>query len=878
MSANNTANETPKAAGAVSGLLLPLFALAIFVSAALLFFVQPMFAKMVLPRFGGAPAVWSVAMVFFQSVLLAGYAYAHFVTRNLQGRHAIMLHLAVMCAALVFLPLGISSAWGKPPATGEAVWLLGLFAASIGLPFFALSANGPLLQAWFARTDHPAAKDPYFLYAASNIGSFLALLAYPFVFEPLTRLPQQTLWWSGLFVVLIVLIAGCGYLTWNARDLRAASKGAEKPEEKPTWSDAMVWVALSAIPSGLLIAATNHISTDVAAVPFLWVVPLALYLLTFVIVFSRIAPYVHTFALVAQPIAIMLLIGSMVFEDFDLNIALQKLFIPADFDFLKISFSSIFSILMIHVSAFFLTALVCHGELARTRPAPAHLTEFYMWMSAGGTLGGILAALVAPQIFNWVAEYPILIVLALLCRPGWVWPEGGNARWFWLFAAVLAALAMLFAFGYRFQGIELVREYRWFFGVLTVLAAAFAIYDLLSRQGYVSRIKRPETSSVWSVAFWVALAVAAIFILLPALHLSQDATALTLRDKFGDGAVAIWRSLKPTLAWVESFEVYENLRWIVLGLLVVSLLLVFGSVKYAYVIGLCFLAVKAYENTGSRQVVPMRSFFGVHKITDTADGRFRVLLHGTTIHGAQRLLDNKFHPVTGRPELTTYYYKSAAIAQAVAQARLNKKGPITYAVVGLGTGTLACHKQPTDTLHYYEIDPTIIQIATKYFSFLSQCAPDAKFILGDARLTMADAPDGIYDFLIIDAFSSDAIPIHLLTREAVEIYKKKLSPKGILVMHVSNRHLELASVVAGIANANGMTVRVHNTTEDDEEVNDNDYKFSGTVTAAVRDPADFGALNEAKHWKDQPVDKTQWVWSDDYQNVIGSILRHRRGE
>lgn len=747
-----------------AGVLLPLFMFAIFVSAALLFFVQPMFAKMVLPRLGGTPAVWSVAMVFFQTVLLAGYAYAHFITKNLQGRQAVMVHLAIMAIAILFLPLGIASGWTKPPASGEAFWLLGLFTVSIGLPFFALSANGPLLQAWFARTDHPAAKDPYFLYAASNVGSFLALLAYPFVVEPLTRLQQQTFGWSAVFIFLIVLLAGCGYLIWNTKDLKQAKAEAGEKTDKPAWSDAVVWIALAAIPSGLLIAVTSHISTDVAAVPFLWVVPLALYLLTFVLVFSRFAPYVHQIAVIVQPLCIAALIASQVFEGFD----------------------SIFWILTIHIAAFFSTALVCHGELARLRPAPAHLTEFYMWMSAGGMLGGIAAALIAPQIFNWVAEYPILIVLALLCRPGWVWPTGRYSAVFWILLALVAAAALAPAFGYK---------------------------------------------------------------------------------------VPLLSDLAPGN--------YTYMKWVIGILLVVSILLSFDSVKYAYVIALCFLTIKAYENIDSRTRFTERSFFGVHKINDSYDRRFRVLLHGTTIHGAQRILTNDYKPYVGRPELTTYYYKSAAIAQAVAQARVNKKGPITYAVVGLGTGTLACHKMEKDQVHYYEIDPTTIRIATtpqRYgFSFISQCAPDAKITLGDARLTIADAPDGIYDLIVVDAFSSDAIPIHLMTKEAIEIYKKKLAPQGILVLHISNRHLELASVVAGVGAANGMVARTHNTVDDDDEVNDDDYKFSGTVTALVKKPDDFGAMNEAKHWKDEPVDPTQWVWTDDYSNVLGAMIRHSRG-
>ncbi len=762
-----TAKKTTKAStaeGSSLGVLLPLFTFAIFVSAALLFLVQPMFAKMVLPRLGGTPAVWSVAMVFFQTVLLAGYAYAHFITRNLQGRQAVMTHLAIMLVAVLFLPLGIASGWTKPPASGEAIWLLGLFAVSIGLPFFALSANGPLLQAWFARTSHPAAKDPYFLYAASNVGSFLALLAYPFAVEPLTRLQQQTFGWSAGFILLIVLIAGCGYLIWNTKDLKPAKPTKEDRAGKPTWAEAAVWIALAAIPSGLLIAVTNHISTDVAAVPFLWVVPLALYLLTFVLVFSRFAALVHQGAVILQPLFIAALVASQVFEGFD----------------------SIFWILTIHISAFFFTALVCHGELARLRPVPAYLTEFYMWMSAGGMIGGIAAALIAPQVFNWVAEYPILIVLALLCRPGWVWPGGRWAPAFWIVLALAAAAALAPAFGYR---------------------------------------------------------------------------------------VPVLSDLAPGN--------YTYMKWTIGILLVASILISFDAVKYAYIVALCFLTIKAYENMDSRTLHTLRSFFGVHKVTNSYDGRFRVLLHGTTIHGAQRMMTNDFKPYTGRPELTTYYYASAAIAQAVAQARLNKNGPINYAVVGLGTGTLACHKQEKDRVSYYEIDPTTIEIATnpkRYgFSFLAQCAPDANIVLGDARLTIADAPDGSYDFIIIDAFSSDAIPIHLMTKEAVEIYKRKLAPRGILVMHISNRHLELASVVAGIAAANGMVVRTHNTTEGDTEVSDDDYKFSGTVSAIVRKPEDFGALNEAKHWMDQKPDPRQWVWTDDYSNVLGAMIRHSRG-
>src|SRR5712692_7495921 len=293
-------------------LLLATFTIAIFVSAALLFMVQPMFTKMVLPRFGGAPSVWSVAIVFFQAALLAGYAYAHGITRYAPGRRSVLIHLAVMIVAVLALPLSIAGGWGQPPDAGEAFWLIGLFAASIGLPFFALAANSPLLQAWFARTDHPAAKDPYFLYAASNVGSFLALVSYPIVIEPFVRLGVQVWSWSIGFCLLIALLAGCGALRWHPPHENVRADGtAEAP---PNWKDAGFWMALAAVPAGLLVAVTAHISTDVAAVPLLWVLPLALYLLTFVIVFQRRPIIPHWLAAGLQPPFIIALVVAIIFD------------------------------------------------------------------------------------------------------------------------------------------------------------------------------------------------------------------------------------------------------------------------------------------------------------------------------------------------------------------------------------------------------------------------------------------------------------------------------------------------------------------------------------------------------------------------------------
>ena len=385
-------------------LLLAAFGVAIFVSAALLFAVQPMFTKMVLPRFGGAPAVWSVAIVFFQAALLAGYAYAHVLTRYAPAGWPSSSTSRVMVGAVVTLPLSIATGWGRPPAVGEAFWLIGLFAVSIGLPFFALSANAPLLQAWFARTGHPVRRaTPTSSMRRAMSAASSRCSSYPVLVEPFVRLSDQTRLWSLGFIVLdradrrlrgaAVALAGDGCRTPPSEDAADAAP--------PTWRDAATWVALAAVPSGLLVAVTAHISIDVAAVPLLWVLPLALYLLTFIIVFARRPIIPHWLVVDVQPLFIIGFIAVVVFEPF----------------------KTIVGLIAVHLVVFFVCALVCHGELARRRPPARYLTGFYLWMSAGGMIGGIAAALVAPHTFTWVAEYPILIALAVLCRPGLALPQ-----------------------------------------------------------------------------------------------------------------------------------------------------------------------------------------------------------------------------------------------------------------------------------------------------------------------------------------------------------------------------------------------------------------------------------------------------------------------
>jgi hypothetical protein len=737
-------------------LVLMVYTAAIFVSALLLFSVQPLFTKMVLPRLGGSPAVWSVAMVFFQSLLLAGYAYAHLLMQSRSRTIPVAVHLVLLAVALLTLPLSIASGWGEPPTSGYPFWLLGLFVVSIGLPFFALAANNPLLQAWFVRTGHPAAPDPYFLYASSNIGSFLALLSYPVLLEPMFTLRTQNLIWTTGYGVLVLLIAGCGLLL-----MRSPAEAAIDLQEKetqspaPAWSLRARWIFLAAVPSGLLIAVTAHISTDVAAAPLLWVLPLSLYLLTWVLVFQSRPLLPHTLMLALQPLAIAGVVALLAVGG-EQNLLLT---------------------LGGHQLCFFVIAMACHGELARTRPAAKYLTGFYVALSFGGMIGGLFAGLIAPYSFSWVAEYPILLALAALCRPS----EG--ERW-------------------RF----------------------------------------------WTRWYWLVLAVLAVALLAPAWREGEVQGWLQDHRAWSAGAVGV---LAAALALI----------------LRVSRLKIFATVVLALVL------LRVYPSDDGR-VETVRSFFGVHKIVVTPGGYYHVLMHGTTIHGAQKYLNNDGTPVAGRPEPITYYHKDGGIGQAITAIRERKGAPLRVAVIGVGSGTLTCAAESGESWKFFEIDQTMVDTASdpKYFSYIRNCAPDFKPVIGDARLTFAKEPDGVYDLIIVDAYSSDAIPIHLATEEAMKIYKDKLAPQGAVVMHVSNRHLELESVVVGIADANDLKSWVYN----EDSGRDDEYIFATDVVVSARDEADVGKLASSDKWVETEPTENQRVWTDDYSNILGAVYRRLR--
>ena len=580
-----------------------LYAATLFVSALLLFSIQPMFARMVLPKLGGAPAVWSVAMVFFQTVLLGGYAYAHLLNRLLPPRWAAALHLALLGLTATMLPISIAAGWGAPPSEGTAFWLFGLFAVSIGLPFFALSASAPLLQSWFAGSGHKQAGNPYVLYAASNLGSFAALFAYPVIIEPFLTLGTQTAAWSIGFALLVILLTLAGLLA--ARAEPAAVQAEVRDDVAISAAGRMRWIALSAVPSGLVIGVTAYLTTDIAAAPFLWVVPLAIYLLTFVAVFRERPWIAHATVVRFAPFAVAPLAVSL--------IGGEKVFWLAT--------------IALNLTAFALLTLMCHGELYARRPSPRRLTEFYLCTSFGGVIGGAFAGLLAPLIFNGNYEYPILIALALLCTPG------------------------IFSGGIR----SALRE------ALPWLAAA-AVLTLI---WFLTRMQPPATLEL---PFQVLLALLAALML---------------------------------------FQRQRPMRFF--GLVILS------------------FAVTGLWRPGIAPVETARSFFGVHKVAEIDDGRARLLYHGTTVHGAQWLRDADGTPVAGLPAPQTYYYFGGPFDEAISAARAAHGGFDRVAIVGLGTGALACHRKGGERWTFFEIDPEVIRIARdpRRFEFLSRARPSA---------------------------------------------------------------------------------------------------------------------------------------------------------
>jgi hypothetical protein len=802
-----------------------LFTATTFLSALLLFAIQPMFAKMVLPVLGGSPSVWAVAMLFFQAALLAGYCYAHVLLRFVPPKVTGFIHLAVCAVAFLVLPIGLPAWFGEPPAGEPYLWQLGLFSVAVGLPFFAVAANAPLLQAWFASTGHRQSGDPYFLYAASNFGSFLALLGYPLVLEPLLGLRALSWYWTFGFCLLAAALATS---FWVVRRFDLSAPGAphadsaEADSVSPSWTQRSAWIGLALVPSALLTAFTNHVSTDVASAPLIWVLPLALYLLTFVLVFRREPRLLTALALiigVAVAVAVSF-VSSRFLADWETwtsvtetvgstrivigaGIGAAGLFLVwqnvAAIDrmgwmrgvhlaavvigLLALSqtrYDSWFISATLGVIVFFSATMVAHRTLYEARPAPAHLTEFYLWMSLGGALGGLFAALIAPKIFSEVYEYPILVALTMACRP--------------------RALA-----GFIEGGRALAQKITGRPGAAPASATEPAVSDAATEATADDRDRIDELMVLWLIAASGALA-----------WLLMDGVLRWLRMLDLDSLpTAIWW-LKWPLSLVRPIGLW-GAEWgvaaIIAALFALVLLAAWRRPTRQLVAALAMCgAVVTLESSVHRSAAD-RSYFGVYRVYQT--GNYNVLMHGTTLHGAQRIRDEAGNLVVDTSP-TTYYYPASPMARSVEFAREHisrKGGTARFGVIGLGSGSLSCHAAEGEKWRFFEIDPVMVQIATDpaNFSYLARCQPNPPdIVVGDARLTMAREPHNSFDLLIVDAFSSDAVPIHLMTVEALKLYLDKISPNGIVVLHVSNRYLDLDGVLAAtlrlVPGAHGIVV------------------------------------------------------------------------
>jgi hypothetical protein len=778
-----------------------LYSLTLFCSAFLLFQIQPMVGKMLLPKLGGTPAVWNTCMVFFQAILLAGYAYAHATTRLLGPRRQTVLHALVLIVPAATLPIVFREDAFRSDAVVEqpVLLLLAQLTLAVGLPFFVISTTAPLLQRWFAETGHPSAKDPYFLYAASNSGSMLALLAYPALVEPLLPLDRQSLIWALGYGLCSLLIFLCAATLWNRRAPVVTVTPEPPPQaasEPLTWPRRLWWVALAFVPSSMLLGTTTYISTDIAPIPLLWIIPLALYLLTFILVFAKRPPLPHRLMNRMLPIAVLMLALVL------LTGATELRGLP------------VWVLLAIHLLAFFLTAMVAHGELARDRPAARYLTEFYLWMSVGGVLGGMFNALVAPLIFRstGLTEYPLALVLACLVRP------------------VLDARAA----GRKAAGFD------------SVLSEASDTSAGSESQDVVGASDNPRPHGRRLADFVLPLAVGALSLALlylaDYLHLGQG----PLRTGLGFGLPCI-------------------------------LVYTFVDRPLRFGLGVAGLLLAGALSPGDRPLYRERNFFGVVKVSDVDGGKFRALFHGNTIHGQMNL--NETDP-DGRRVPLTYYHPTGPIGVVCRRWFTDRPDHQVVGAVGLGTGSLAYYARPGDRWLFFEIDPAIQRVAEdpNYFTFMGECrAGKPEVILGDAYLRLQDVPEQSFDMLVLDAFSSDAIPVHLLTREAMQVYKARLKPGGMMAFHISNRYLNLRPILARLAEDAGLVARGWYDLADDKDLG----KLGSEWVIMARSNDDFGPVlhpygrdkRADPRWERiQPKPDTP-LWTNNFSNLLSAFGR-----
>ena len=727
-----------------------LFAITMFVSASLMFVLQPMFGKMLLPLLGGSPAAWNTCMVFYQTILFLGYLYAHYLSTSQSQNKQVLIHGLIILVSCIALPLALPENSEPPSQSDPTFWIFWTLLLAIGLPFFVVSTTAPLMQKWFAHVGHHTSHDPYYLYAASNTGSLIALLSYPFLIEPTIGLITQKIIWSIGYIFLIVLIIVCGTFLWrNNKKLTLPEENIDLDADDIPLLTKLHWLALAFVPSSLLLGLTNFISTDIASVPLLWIIPLTLYLLSFILVFSKWGNKIHPGMLFLQPIVLLPFIA---------------------YSFINPAVLPYWLDLTIHLTAFFLAIMVCHGVLAKHRPHTKHLTIYYLIMSFAGMLGGMFNTFVAPFIFNGVYEYPIMIVAALLLRPNYLTIKDGKIK--------------LFAFQ--------------------------AIFPL--------------------VLFFIGLFI----------YISNNELGHYL-DAIGVGLILL-------AGLTYSFRNKPITLSLLTGVIIV------------FTMGLHHLLT----NT----LYQKRTFYGVHSVRESIlineqnkQEKYHELFHGTTKHGAERL-SAKYLTTP-----LTYYSRQGPIGQLF-KTYETKNHNWVIGAVGLGAGALACYSQPDQHWSFFEIDPTVIDIAKNpnYFKYLELCGKNIKMVIGDARLSLKKQPENKFDLLILDAFSSDSVPTHLLTQEAITLYFKKLKPKGILAFHITNRHLTLKKVLSDHAKHLNFSALIQ------------EFKPKAKIPLVVatdwvvmsKDKGMLIPLQQSRlgNWEKLPLYFDMKPWTDDFTNII----------
>lgn len=725
--------------------LIPVaFSITLFMTATLLFSIQPMIGKMLLPKAGGSSAVWNVAMAFFQLCLLGGYFIAHSLASRPVRQHA-LAYLGGLLAACFFLPIALPAGWHIDPNGYVPLEILKVLAVTIAIPFAALSLSASTLQRLFANTSHPDAADPYFLYAASNLGSLFGLLAYPFIAEPQLDLSQQARLWQWLMFASILLAGLC---VWLQHRMPAASDSTgTSVQTATTWKQRTVWLLLAFIPSSLTLGTTTYITSDVAAAPLFWVIPLALYLISFVIAFSPSAQKQRDWCYALMPWFGAASVSALLFP---VVIPLAAI-IPA-------------------VTAFFLVSVVCHSELARRRPPASQLTAFYLCLSIGGALGGSFNALLAPLIFSRVYEYGIVLIaaLALHIRNPRKYDQPANLLWPLIASLVIGGFLLLNAHGNNpDQNVLQNQLLILFIGTLFIIAYCYRL----------------------------------------AVYLCAGAALLML----------FWGNLLTSGIFNKEYEEHV--------------------------------------------VYSGRSFFGAMTVSEFRNHlsgfEYRILQHGTTTHGIQMLMPGRTR------ETTAYYATGTAIGQL--WTAMHAK---SVAVIGLGAGTLNCLRQPGQQVRFIEIDPLVVDIAHKYFSFLSECS-EPEITIGDGRLVL-NADDRKYDMIIVDAFSSDSVPIHLMTREAIAGYMTHLNPGGVLGFHISNRFFDLQPVMAASAASLGLNALFGQTME--RAMGTGGISSATQVIAISQSPATLDGLGfQAFTWKTPANPHNLAPWTDNYSNILAAI-------